>query len=329
MHHESASGLSLTFEFIVLGALGVLLLADLLLILKRPHRPSSREAGLWVGFYVALALIFAGVLYLFGNKQASGEFLAGWLMEYSLSIDNVFVFIIVLAAFKVPPRYQQEVLMVGIIISLVFRGIFILAGVWIIEKFIGVFFIFGAFLLWTAWKQATEKDDDDGGGDNLLVRMVKKRFPFTDDYHDNKIFVKIDGKRFATPMLLVFIAIGTTDVMFALDSIPAIMAVTRSAFIIFTANLFALMGLRQLYFLLENMADKLQYLKYGIAVILGYIGFKLMYTAARETFAHQLPEIPLALSLGVIVVSMTVAVIASLVKRKRDYRHFRSEHLGS
>ncbi len=328
MHHESASGLSLTFEFIVLGALGVLLLADLLLILKRPHRPSNREAGLWVGFYVALALIFAGVLYLFGNKQASGEFLAGWLMEYSLSIDNVFVFIIVLAAFKVPPRYQQEVLMVGIIISLVFRGIFILAGVWIIEKFIWVFFIFGAFLLWTAWKQATEKDDG-GGGDNLLVRMVKKRFPFTDDYHNNKIFVNIDGKRFATPMLLVFIAIGTTDVMFALDSIPAIMAVTRSAFIIFTANLFALMGLRQLYFLLENMADKLQYLKYGIAVILGYIGFKLMYTAARETFAHQLPEIPLALSLGVIVVSMTVAVIASLVKRKRDYRHFRSEHLGS
>ncbi|WP_019175078.1 TerC family protein [Brevibacterium ravenspurgense] len=328
MHHESASGLSLTFEFIVLGVLCALLLADLLLILKRPHRPSNREAGLWVGFYVALALIFAGVLYLFGNKQASGEFLAGWLMEYSLSIDNVFVFIIVLSAFKVPPRYQQEVLMVGIIISLVFRGIFILAGVWIIEKFIWVFFIFGAFLLWTAWKQATEKDDD-GGGDNLLVRMVKKRFPFTDDYHDNKIFVKIDGKRFATPMLLVFIAIGTTDVMFALDSIPAIMAVTRSAFIIFTANLFALMGLRQLYFLLENMADKLQYLKYGIAVILGYIGFKLIYTAARETFAHQLPEIPLALSLGVIVVSMAVAVIASLVKRKRDYRHFRSEHLGS
>ena len=259
MHHESASGLSLTFEFIVLGALCVLLLADLLLILKRPHRPSNREAGLWVGFYVALALIFAGVLYLFGNKQASGEFLAGWLMEYSLSIDNVFVFIIVLSAFKVPPRYQQEVLMVGIIISLVFRGIFILAGVWVIDKFIWVFFIFGAFLLWTAWKQATEKDDDDGG-DNLLVRMVKKRFPFTDDYHDNKIFVKIDGKRFATPMLLVFIAIGTTDIMFALDSIPAIMAVTRSAFIIFTANLFALMGLRQLYFLIDGLLDRLVYL---------------------------------------------------------------------
>lgn len=328
MHHESASGLSLTFEFIVLGVLCALLIADLLIILKRPHRPSTREASLWVVFYVALALIFAGVLFLFGNPKAGGEFIAGWLMEYSLSIDNVFVFIIVLSAFKVPPRYQQEVLMVGIIISLFFRGIFILAGVWIIEKFVWVFFIFGAFLLWTAWKQMFE-DDGDEGGENFLIRWAKKTFNFTDDYHENKIFVKKDGKRHATPMLLVFLAIGTTDVMFALDSIPAIMAVTRSAFIIFTANLFALMGLRQLYFLLENLADKLEYLKYGIGVILGYIGLKLIYTAARETFFPQMPEIPLWLSLGVIIVSMAVAVLASLAKRRRDYRHFRSEHYHS
>ena len=310
------SALPLWFEITSLSVLCLILLVDLLLVVKRPHVPSMKEASLWVGFYVTLALIFAGFMFLMGDSEHGAQFLAGWLTEYSLSIDNLFVFVIIMTRFKVPAKYQQEVLMVGIILALIFRGAFILAGAIIIEMFIGVFFIFGAFLLWTAWNQAFGGDDEDNE-DNKLIKMLRKRINITDDYNGNKLTTRIDGKKFYTPMLLVFLAIGTTDVMFALDSIPAIFGITRSPFIVFTANLFALMGLRQLYFLLGGLMDRLIYLKYGIAAILAFIGVKLIMHAAHETFLPMVPDVNTWVSLGVICAAMLTATIASLIHMRR------------
>lgn len=310
------SALPLWFEITSLSVLCLILLVDLLLVVKRPHVPSMKEASLWVGFYVTLALIFAGLMFLMGDSEHGAQFLAGWLTEYSLSIDNLFVFVIIMTRFKVPAKYQQEVLMVGIILALIFRGAFILAGAIIIEMFIGVFFIFGAFLLWTAWNQAFGGDDEDNE-DNKLIKMLRKRINITDDYNGNKLTTRIEGKKFYTPMLLVFLAIGTTDVMFALDSIPAIFGITRSPFIVFTANLFALMGLRQLYFLLGGLMDRLIYLKYGIAAILAFIGVKLIMHAAHETFLPMVPDVNTWVSLGVICAAMLTATIASLIHMRR------------
>ncbi|MCS6711787.1 TerC family protein [Brachybacterium sp. EF45031] len=313
--------LNLTFEIGVLVALVAILVADLLLVVKRPHLPSMKECAAWIGFYVALALIFAGVLFFVGGAQPATEFITGWLLEYSLSVDNLFVFIVIMAKFAVPKKYQQEVLMVGIVIALIARAAFILLGAVIIENFAWVFYIFGIFLLFTAWKQAREDDDEDDG-DSFIMRTVRKMLPVSDHYDGNKLRTVVDGKKLFTPMLLVFISIGLTDVMFALDSIPAIFAVTQNPFLVFTANLFALMGLRQLYFLLGGLMDRLAYLHYGIAAILGFIGVKLIIHAIHEAplewipgFAalEKIPEVPIWLSLSVIVVSMTVATVASIM----------------
>lgn len=300
-----------------MSVLLAILLADLLLILKRPHIPSMKEASLWVVFYVVLALIFAGLMFAIGDAQHGSEFLAGWLTEYSLSIDNLFVFVIILNKFAVPRKYQQEVLMVGIILALIFRGAFILAGAWIIEMFVGVFYLFGLFLLWTAWNQAFGNDEDEDT-ESPMVRLLKKRINYTEEFDGNKLRTSIDGVKHWTPMFLVFIAVGSTDVMFALDSIPAIFGITKSAFIVFTANLFALMGLRQLYFLLGGLLDRLEYLKYGIAAILAFIGVKLILHALHETWVPAAPEINTWFSLGFIVTAMLVATIASLIKARRS-----------
>jgi tellurite resistance protein TerC len=257
-----------------------------------------------------------------GDAEHGGQFLAGWLTEYSLSIDNLFVFVIIMTGFSVPKKYQQQVLMVGIILALIFRGIFILAGSAIIERFIEVFFLFGVFLLWTAWRQAFGGGDDEDA-ENGFIRFLRKRINITDEYHENKLRVTIDGKKFFTPMLIVFIAIGTTDIMFALDSIPAIFGITQDPFLVFTANVFALMGLRQLYFLLGGLLDKLPYLHYGIAAILAFIGVKLFLHALHETdwlpesFTAQVPVISTWQSLGFIVLAMIVATVASLIAMKR------------
>lgn len=310
------------FEVVSSVVLVLILIGDLLLVVKRPHTPSMKEATLWVVFYVSLALIFAGVLFVTGGTDRGTEFLAGWLTEYSLSIDNLFVFVIIMAGFAVPKKYQQEVLMVGIILALIFRGIFIVAGAALINSLIEVFFLFGAFLLWTAWRQAFSEEDDEHS-ENGFIRLLRKRVNITDEYHDNKLRVTINGTKFWTPMLIVFIAIGTTDVMFALDSIPAIFGITQDPFLVFTANVFALMGLRQLYFLLGGLLDKLPYLHYGIAAILAFIGVKLILHALHETtwlpesFTSQVPEISTWMSLGFIVVSMLVATVASLIAMKR------------
>lgn len=319
--------LPLWFEITSMVVLVAILVFDLLLIIRRPHIPTMREASLWVGFYVFLALVFAGCMFWLGDVQHGTEFLAGWLTEYSLSIDNLFVFVLILASFKVPHQYQQRALMIGIVLALIFRGLFILAGAAIIERFIAVFFIFGAWLIWTAWQQV--KPETDGPmKDGVLVRMVKRTLPYSDEYDGGKMTTWIDGKRFITPMLLVYVALGSTDILFALDSIPAIFGITQSPFIVFTANVFALMGLRQLYFLLGGLLERLEYLKYGIAAILAFIGVKLVFHALHEnelSFINggqpvPVPEITTWISLGFIVFAMAVATIASLIKVRREDR---------
>ena len=274
-----------------------------------------KEAGLWVGFYVALALIFAGDVRQAGPEYGQ-EFVAGWITEYSLSVDNLFVFIIIMARFSVPRKYQQEVLMFGIIIALVLRGIFILLGATVIEHFSWVFYIFGAFLLWTAWKQAP-----DSGEDEETRKAAHRPHPQgaaeSENFDGNKLRTTVDGKRVFTPMVIVFITIGMTDLLFAVDSIPAIFGLTQSAFIVFTANIFALMGLRQLYFLLGGLMNRLVYLKHGLSVILAFIGVKLVFHAMHVNelpfinggqHIEWAPEIPTYVSLGVIIGTLIVAV---------------------
>ena len=318
--------LPLWFEIGSMVVLVIILVIDLLLILRRPHVPSMREASLWVGFYVVLALIFAGCIFMLGDVQHGTEFLLGWLTEYSLSIDNLFVFVLILGSFKVPTAYQQRALMIGIVLALIFRGLFILAGVAIIERFIAIFFVFGAWLIWTAWQQVRPGGHEEQA-EAWVVRLVKRRLPFSDDYDGGKLRTTVNGKRMFTPFLLVLIALGATDLLFALDSIPAIFGITQSPFIIFTANIFALMGLRQLYFLLGGLLEKLEYLKYGIAAILAFIGVKLIFHAMHENELPFLnggepitwvPEISTWVSLSVILGSMLIATIASLVKADRE-----------
>ncbi|MDH6181490.1 tellurite resistance protein TerC [Microbacteriaceae bacterium SG_E_30_P1] len=315
------------FEITAFVVLLLILAADLTLAFKRPHIPSTRESALWVSFYVALALIFALLMLWQGSPDHAGEFIAGWVTEYSLSIDNLFVFVIIMARFSVPRKYQQEVLMVGILIALVLRGIFILLGAQLIENFSWIFYVFGAFLLYTAVRQVFEKHDDMEETENGIIRFLRKRVAITDTYDGAKLRTVIDGKKVFTPILVVFIALGLTDLVFAIDSIPAIFGITQDPFIVFTANVFALMGLRQLYFLLGDLIDKLEYLHYGIAFILGFIGVKLFFHALHVNelpfinggeHVDWAPEISTWTSLAVILAAMAVAVVASLIKIKVD-----------
>ncbi|MCZ9883581.1 TerC family protein [Arthrobacter sp. B2a2-09] len=323
------------FEIGSFVVLGIILLVDLLLVVKRPHEPSMKEAGLWVAFYVTLALVFAGALFAFAGPEHGSQFLAGWVTEYSLSIDNLFVFIIIMARFSVPRKYQQEVLMVGIIIALVLRGIFIALGAVVIEQFSWVFYIFGAFLLWTAWKQATDSgEDEEDAAESPIIARIRKVVPMSEKFDGGKLRTTVDGKKLFTPMLIVFVTIGMTDLLFAVDSIPAIFGLTQSAFIVFTANIFALMGLRQLYFLLGGLMTRLIYLKHALSVILAFIGVKLVLHAMHVNElpfingGHHIewaPEIPTYVSLAVIIGTIVVAVVASLLtpaasKSKLDAR---------
>ncbi|PAT35190.1 TerC family protein [Vandammella animalimorsus] len=323
--------LPLEFEVGSFIVLTLILVADLLLIIKRPHIPSMREASLWVVFYVTLALIFGALMWFFADKEHAGQFIAGWLTEYSLSIDNLFVFVLLMAQFRVPRQYQQEVLMVGIILALVLRGIFILLGAALIQNFSWIFYIFGAFLVYTAYKQAFPGQDDEAEDlEPAIVRFARKHMEIAPDYDGAKVRTTFNGRRMWTPMLMVFIAIGFTDLIFAIDSIPAIFGITQSPFIVFTANVFALMGLRQLYFLLGGLLDRLKYLHYGIAFILAFIGVKLVFHAMHVNelpFINGgqpvtwVPHITTWVSLGVIVASMVVATVASLASKDKAAHH--------
>ncbi len=313
------------FEVSTFVGLTVLLLADLALVARRPHEPSVREASIWVTFYVALALVFGVVLLAVSGGDFATQFYAGWLTEYSLSVDNLFVFVIIMARFKVPRKLQQEALMVGIIIALVLRGLFILAGAAVIERFTWVFYLFGAFLVYTAINLVRNRGEDEDYEENALIRRLRAVLPLSPDFHGNKVRVVSDGKKLWTPMIVVFLALGTTDLLFALDSIPAIFGLTREAFIVFTANVFALMGLRQLYFLLGGLLKRLVYLSLGLAVILAFIGVKLVLEAVHENSlpfinggepVEAVPEIPIWLSLVVILGVLVVATVASLLSTR-------------
>ena len=317
------------FEIGSLVVMVVIVIADLVLAYRRPHIPSPRESALWIGFYVTLALVFAALLWALGDADHAGQFLAGWLTEYSLSIDNLFVFVIIMARFSVPRPLQQEVLMVGIVIALVLRGVFILLGATLIENFSWIFYLFGAFLLYTAIQQVRSNPHETEETESGVIRFLRKRIPITDSFDGVKLRTKVDGHRKFTPIIIVFVAIGTTDLIFALDSIPAIFGITQNAFVVFAANVFALMGLRQLYFLLGNLINKLVYLTYGIAFILAFIGVKLVFHALHENTlpfingGHSVewaPEFGTLVSLAVIVLSMTIATIASLLKLRIDAR---------
>ncbi|HEY1488299.1 MAG TPA: TerC family protein [Micromonosporaceae bacterium] len=314
---------------ITLVALLAVLGLDLFIIGRRPHEPSMREAAIWVGIYVALAVAFGLILLAIYGARYSGEFFAGWLTEYSLSVDNLFVFVVIMARFAVPRIYQQKVLLIGIVLALIMRGAFIAAGAAVINRFIWVFYIFGAFLIYTAIKLARNSEDEpDNFRENPLITWSRKILPLSERFDGSSITTRsASGRRLFTPMLIVMIAIGTTDLIFALDSIPAIFGLTKEAYIVFTANVFALMGLRQLYFLLGGLLDRLVYLSIGLATVLAFIGVKLILEAIHRNDLPFInggkeiewaPEIPIWLSLVVIVLALGVATVASLVKSSRD-----------
>jgi tellurite resistance protein TerC len=266
------------------------------------------------------------VWFAWGGRFA-GEFYAGWLTEYSLSIDNLFVFVIIMARLAVPRPLQQTALLVGIILALIMRGIFIALGAAAIKEFSWVFYIFGAFLIVTAARLAMHKEDDQGDyKDNAVLRFLKRRLPATDEYHGVKLFVQENGRRLMTPMLIVIVALGTTDLLFALDSIPAIYGLTKEPFLVFAANVFALMGLRQLYFLIGGLLERLVYLSLGLSVVLAFIGAKLVLEAMHENelpFINGgehvgVPEIPIWLSLAVILTTLAITTVASLLRSRRD-----------
>lgn len=285
---------------------------------KGSHEFSHGEALRWVVLYVSLAIAFGIGVWAVSGAQYGAEFFAGYVTEYSLSVDNLFVFVIIMSSFSVPRAYQHKVLLIGIAMALVMRGIFIALGAAAIERFTWVFFVFGAFLVFTAVKLASgHEEQEEGSRDNRAVRLMERLLPTTREYDGERIVTKVDGNRVFTPMLLVIVAIGTTDLLFALDSIPAIFGLTQEAYIVFTANAFALMGLRQLYFLLDGLLDRLVHLSYGLAVILGFIGVKLFLHALHKYGVHWAPEIGIAPSLGVIIGTLAVVTVTSLRSTRR------------
>lgn len=300
---------------------------DLLIVGRRPHEPSLKECTVYLSIYVGAALLFGvGVLMTAGTRYA-GEFYAGWLTEYSLSVDNLFIFLIIMSKFAVPRHLQQYALMVGIVMALVMRAIFIFLGAAAIEQFSWVFYLFGIFLIFTAWKLAKEAgEDDDEFEENKLVAWVERHLPATKEWAGTKAITRENGKRLITPMFLVIITLGTTDLLFALDSIPAIYGLTSEPYLVMTANIFALMGLRQLYFLIGGLLERLVYLSYGLAFLLAFIGVKLVFHALHE---NELPfinggeplkaswlEIPISVSLGVIVGTLVITTVLSLMRSR-------------
>lgn len=311
--------------WLTIGVTVAVLLFDILIIGRRPHEPSRREVSVALALYIGLAVVFGIGVWVFAGHQYGTEFFAGWLTEYSLSVDNLFIFLIIMAKFGVPKELQQSALLVGIVLALIMRGIFIFVGAAAIEQFSWVFYIFGIFLIWTAAKLAKEgaSDEEEEFEENRLIKFVEKRFPATAEWHGSKIFTKENGKRVITPMFIVIIALGTTDLLFALDSIPAIYGLTEEPFLVLTANIFALMGLRQLYFLIGGLLERLVYLSFGLAFLLFFIGVKLILHAMHENelpfvnggeHIEWAPDIPTLVSLGVIIGTLVITTVASLAK---------------
>lgn len=299
----------------VAGIVG--LLAIDFVVGRNPHDVSMREATLWSVFYIGVAIGFGIWVWQWAGADFGQQYFAGWLVEKSLSVDNLFIFLLIFARFAVPSELQQRALLIGVALALVMRAIFIAVGAAALEYFAFTFVIFGGFLIWTAWGIFKHRNEDADLEENAVIRAARRRFSVSEQYHGNKLTVVLDGKRFATPMLLVLVAIGTTDLLFALDSIPATFGVTQEPYLVFAANAFALLGLRALFFVLRNLLDRLVYLAVGLSFILAFIGVKLILTFFHEVNA-DIPKIPTSVSLVVIIVTLTVTTIASLWKVRRD-----------
>jgi tellurite resistance protein TerC len=302
---------------LVIVAIIALIVVDLLTVSRKPHDVMFKEAATWSIFYIGVAIAFGVWVWQTAGSQFGTEYFAAYLVEKSLSVDNLFVFIIILAQFKVPSIYHQRVLMFGVILALVLRAIFIAVGAAALAAFSFTFVIFGAILIWTGVGLFKHWDEDPSPEDNKLVKIIRKRVAMTDEYDGSKIFTRQNGKRIATPMFLVMIAIASTDLLFALDSIPATFGVTQEPFLVFAANAFALLGLRALYFLLKGLLDKLVYLSLGLSIILMFIGVKLIMTYVHEIW-YEVPKIPTLVSLAVIALILIVSTVASLIKVKKD-----------
>ena len=315
---------------LALVAIGLVAL-DFLGHARNPHPPTAAEAARWTLFYVGLAAVFGVGIWLTNGWLYAQEFYAGWAMEWSLSVDNLFVFILILKAFRVPRENQQKALLFGIVIALLLRLVFILLGAALVARFSWVFFIFGVWLLWTAFSQiketATGGSDDEEYEENAFIRVVRRVLPITDGFIGDRMLYRHGGRTYLTPLFVVVLALGSADLMFAFDSIPAIFGITSQAFLVFACNVFALMGLRQLFFLVDALLGKLVYLGYGLGVILNFIGIKLILEALHTNTLPFIngghgfewaPEISVSVSLGVIVVTLVVTVIASLVRSAMD-----------
>ena len=312
----------------ILTAVGfaAIVVLDLVVIARRKSVVTMRQATLWVVFYVALAALFALGLFVFKSGTSGSEFVAGYITEYSLSVDNLFVFIIIMARFAVPALAVDKVLYIGIVVSMLLRGIFIAAGAAAIAAASWVFYFFGAFLIYTAIKLALEgENDEEDFQEGALLRGLRRALPMTSDYSGPQLATRVDGKRMLTPLVIVIAAISVANVVFALDSIPAIFGLTQDPYIVLTANAFALMGLRQLYFLIGGLLERIIYLNVGLSVILGFIGIKLVIEALHGSHIDHLgsvplPEIGIATSLLFILATLTVTVGASLAKNRLDER---------
>ena len=318
----------LVWALTILAIVGMLIF-DFVGHVRTPHAPSLRESAIWSAVYVGAAVVFGLLVLWFSGAEYAGEYFAGYVTEKSLSVDNLFVFVLIMAAFAVPRELQQKVLLFGITFALALRTVFILVGAAAIENFSWVFYVFGAILIYTAWVQARSggHSSDEDYQENAVLRFVRRILPTTEDYVSDRMTVRVDGRRLVTPLAVALIAIGTADVIFAVDSIPAIFGLTQETYLVFAANAFSLLGLRQLFFLLDGLLDRLVYLSYGLAAILGLIGAKLVIHALHTNelpfvnggeHVTAVPEIPTWLSLAFIVGTLLVTTAASLAKVRRD-----------
>jgi tellurite resistance protein TerC len=324
--------------WLTLGVTMSVLLVDVFVIGRRPHEPSRKEVTYALTGYLGMAVAFGIGVWVIAGHQYGTEFFAGWLTEYSLSVDNLFIFIIIMGRLAVPREYQQSALLIGIVLALVFRGIFIALGAAAIAQFSWVFYLFGAFLVYTGIHLAREgPEDEDKYHESRLVTYVRTVLPHTEEYRKGKLLVRENQKWLFTPMFAVIVALGTTDLLFALDSIPAIFGLTSEPYLVLTANIFALMGLRQLYFLLGGLLERLVYLTYGLAFLLAFIGVKLVLHALHDNEVPFInggepvawaPDIPILVSLGVIVGTLAITTVLSLWASGRQTDAERDAHTG-
>ena len=295
-----------------------MLAIDLGIFNRTAHAPTVREASLWTAVWVTLAAIFAGGMFYFGGHEVGLQFTTGYLIEYALSVDNIFIFVLLFTFFRVPAQYQHRVLFWGILGALLMRGTMIVLGAALLERFNWIIYVFGAFLVYTGVRLMFKKEEEDVHPEgNVLVRVVRRFLPVTNDFQGQRFFVRQNGVLMATPLLIVLLIVESTDLIFAVDSIPAIFAVTKDPFIVFTSNVFAILGLRSLYFLLAGVIDKFYYLRHALSVILTFVGVKMLWPEITLLVTGHEEHIPILLSLGVIVAALGIAVVASLIRARR------------